>query len=94
MLTLRMKQALEYIQFYQNEWGITPSYDEMRNALGLHSKSGVHRLILALEERGFIRRLKHRARAIEVIPDTTHRWVRCEHCGKLTVAKILDKPVL
>src|SRR5690606_15140962 len=47
--------------------GVPPSFDEMKDALGLRSKSGIHRLILALEERGFIRRLAHRARAIEIL---------------------------
>src|SRR5215468_1964302 len=67
MLTTKQKELLVFINARLQETGVPPSFDEMKEALALQSKSGVHRLIIALEERGFIRRLPHRARAIEVI---------------------------
>src|ERR1700741_4130700 len=66
MLTRKQRELLKFIQERLGETGISPSFDEMKDALGLKSKSGVHRLITGLEERGFIRRLPHRARALEV----------------------------
>ena len=72
MLTAKQRELLIFIHQRLDESGISPSFDEMREALDLKSKSGVHRLISALEERGFIRRLPNRARALEVVklPDT------------------------
>src|SRR5439155_24890914 len=67
MLTAKQRELLLFIDNRLKESGISPSFDEMREALELKSKSGVHRLITALDERGFIRRLPNRARAIEVI---------------------------
>ena len=67
MLTSKQKELLTFINERLQETGVPPSFDEMKAALSLQSKSGVHRLIIALEERGFIRRLPHRARAIEII---------------------------
>ncbi len=67
MLTAKQHDLLLFINKRLGETGISPSFDEMKDALGLASKSGIHRLITALEERGFIRRLAHRARALEVI---------------------------
>jgi repressor LexA len=67
MLTTKQKELLVFINARLQETGVPPSFDEMKEALELQSKSGVHRLIIALEERGFIRRLPHRARAIEII---------------------------
>ena len=67
MLTAKQRELLLFIDNRLNESGISPSFDEMREALDLKSKSGVHRLISALEERGFIRRLPNRARALEVV---------------------------
>lgn len=71
MLTKRQYELLMFINQRLKETGIAPSFDEMKEALNLKSKSGIHRLISALEERGFIRRLAHRARALEVtrLPD-------------------------
>ena len=69
MLTKKQKELLNYIQKFQNKNGVTPSYEEMKSALNLKSKSGIHRLILALEERGFVKRLAHKARALEIIKD-------------------------
>jgi repressor LexA len=67
MLTQKQKELLVFIHARLQETGVPPSFDEMKDALDLKSKSGIHRLITALEERGFIRRLPHRARALEVI---------------------------
>lgn len=67
MLTQRQLQLLKYIQEYVREHNVSPSFEEMRAALRLKSKSGIHRLIQGLEERGYIRRLAYRARALEVV---------------------------
>lgn len=67
MLTRKQHELLMFIHERLKEQGVPPSFDEMKEALDLRSKSGIHRLITALEERGFIRRLPHRARALEVI---------------------------
>jgi repressor LexA len=67
MLTAKQKELLIFISQRVRATGVPPSYDEMKEALDLRSKSGIHRLITALEERGFIRRLPHRARALEVV---------------------------
>ncbi|MHB1204205.1 MAG: transcriptional repressor LexA [Rhodospirillaceae bacterium] len=67
MLTKKQHQLLLFIRDRMNRDGVAPSFDEMKDALDLQSKSGIHRLIMALEERGFLRRLPHRARALEVI---------------------------
>jgi repressor LexA len=67
MLTRKQSELLTYIQARLSESGVSPSFEEMKDALALKSKSGVHRLISALEERGFIRRLPNRARALEVL---------------------------
>ena len=72
MLTKKQKNLLIFINKKIRSTGVSPSYEEMKNSLNLKSKSGIHRLISALEERGFIRRLAHKARALEVLklPET------------------------
>ena len=72
MLTKKQKNLLVFINKKIRSSGVSPSYEEMKNSLNLKSKSGIHRLISALEERGFIRRLPHKARALEVLklPET------------------------
>jgi repressor LexA len=67
MLTRKQQELLQFIQERLAEGNVCPSFDEMREAMSLKSKSGIHRLISALEERGFVRRLPHRARALEVL---------------------------
>ncbi|WP_375618136.1 MULTISPECIES: transcriptional repressor LexA [unclassified Bartonella] len=67
MLTCKQYELLLFIHNHIKETGIPPSFEEMKNALELSSKSGIHKLIIALEQRGFIRRLPNRARAVEVI---------------------------
>jgi repressor LexA len=73
MLTKKQHELLIFIQQRLSEGGVSPSFEEMKDALNLRSKSGIHRLIGGLEERGFIRRLAHRARALELLrlPDGT-----------------------
>ena len=75
MLTRKQIELLDFIQKRMARDGVPPSFDEMKDALDLRSKSGIHRLITALEERGFIRRLPHRARALEIVrlPDSIAR---------------------
>ena len=67
MLTKKQKELLEYVNSFINTNKMSPSYDEIREAMNLKSKSGIHRIVSALEERGFIRKLANRARAIEVL---------------------------
>jgi repressor LexA len=79
MLTSKQQQLLMYIKQHLDKGGVSPSFEEMKEALDLKSKSGIHRLISALEERGFIRRLPNRARALEIL--------------KLPDGSAADKPV-
>ena len=67
MLTRKQKELLDFLTAHARENEVPPSFDEMRDALGLASKSGIHRLVSGLEERGYIRRLANRARAIEIL---------------------------
>jgi repressor LexA len=78
MLTAKQQELLLFIHHRLEEGGVSPSFEEMKEALDLRSKSGIHRLINALEERGFIRRLANRARALEVLklPDAMNRATR------------------
>src|SRR3546814_19626034 len=75
MLTPKQQELLSFIQTRLEEGGVSPSFEEMKEALDLRSKSGIHRLINALEERGYIRRLPNRARALAVpkLPDAMPR---------------------
>jgi len=83
MLTKKQHELLRFIQARLEESGISPSFEEMKDALDLKSKSGVHRLISALEERGFIRRLPNRARALEVLrlPDEMSAGSRAQQAA-------------
>ena len=67
MLTHQQEKLLQFISDFQNKSNVTPSFDEMKDGLGLKSKSGIHRILSALEERGYIIKLNNRARAIEII---------------------------
>ena len=71
MLTRKQSELLTYLSNHMQQHDVPPSFDEMRDALGLASKSGVHRLVSGLEERGYIRRLANRARAIEILKPVT-----------------------
>src|SRR6516162_3577387 len=83
MLTRKQLELLRFIHERLKEAGVPPSFDEMKDALDLRSKSGIHRLITALEERGFIRRMPNRARAIEVIklPESVSQGIGARSCG-------------
>ena len=67
MLTFQQEKLLKFIIDYQKQNNVTPSFDEMKDGLDLKSKSGIHRILSALEERGYIKKLNNRARAIEII---------------------------
>ena len=67
MLTRKQKELFDYLKEYMSSNQISPSFEEMKEAVNLKSKSGIHRLITSLEQRGFIKRLKHRARAMEIV---------------------------
>lgn len=100
MLTRKQHELLRFIHERMRESGVPPSFDEMKDALDLKSKSGIHRLITALEERGFIRRLPNRARALEVIrmPETVgagqRRFTPSVVEGGLARAKASPPPVV
>ncbi|MFM8860575.1 MAG: transcriptional repressor LexA [Methylocystis sp.] len=90
MLTKKQSDLLRFIHERLKESGVPPSFDEMKEALDLRSKSGIHRLILALEERGFIRRLPNRARALEVLrlPESSTRQNASITSGKFAPSVI------
>jgi len=98
MLTVKQNQLLLYIHKKVSESGVSPSFDEMKDALGLKSKSGVHRLIKALEERGFLKRMPNRARALEVvrlpeiIPSNTSNVVKGAFGAEPRVAAVNQTP--
>ncbi|AKK19922.1 transcriptional repressor LexA [Candidatus Liberibacter africanus] len=81
MLTLKQRELLYFIQEYFESTGISPSFDEMKKALSIASKSGIYRLIISLEERGFIRRIPKRARALQIIkvPENMRLFTRLAH---------------
>jgi len=93
MLKRKEMELLEFIRMRIEREGVSPSFEEMKEALSLRSKSGIHRLVSALEERGFLRRLAHRARALEIVrlPDALsgiepdHRTTGTDNAVELTV---------
>lgn len=87
MLTRKQHELLTYINGHLGETGVSPSFEEMKEALELKSKSGVHRLISALEERGFIRRLPNRARALEVLKMPDGGGAKADNVAALPPAK-------
>jgi repressor LexA len=94
MLTAKQHELLLFIQRKLEETGISPSFEEMKEALDLKSKSGVHRLISALEERGFIRRLPNRARALEVLrqPEDATAGKRAAANANDTISRVTTPP--
>ena len=108
MLTRKQLELLDFIQKRVARDGVPPSFDEMKDALDLRSKSGIHRLITALEERGFIRRLAHRARAIDIVklpdamekPGFSPRVIKGDRADAprealpIAVAGVMDLPVM
>lgn len=89
MLTKKQQQLLSFIDERVSKTGVSPSFEEMKEALGLKSKSGIHRLITALEERGFIRRLPHRARALEVLRSPSAEGSQNANNGSANTASIV-----
>ena len=94
MLTRKQHELIRFIQVRLEETGVSPSFEEMKEALDLKSKSGVHRLISALEERGFIRRLPNRARALEVIrqPEDVTTQVTARAANLNSAAAVIRPP--
>ncbi len=94
MLTRKQHELIRFIQTRLEESGVSPSFEEMKEALDLKSKSGVHRLISALEERGFIRRLPNRARALEVLrqPDDVGGKAPVRAANSNTAAAVVIRP--
>ena len=95
MLTRKQHELIRFIQLRLEETGVSPSFEEMKEALDLKSKSGVHRLISALEERGFIRRLPNRARALEVLrqpDDVTNRAISAPAVANAAVVGKTQRP--
>jgi repressor LexA len=90
MLTRKQSELLRFIHERLKETGVPPSFDEMKDALDLRSKSGIHRLILALEERGFIRRLPNRARALEVLRLPESSTVQTASRGKKFSPSVIE----
>ena len=88
MLTKKQKELLDYIKIVDKEHGISPSYEEMKNKLSLKSKSGIHRIISALEERGFIKKLANKARAIEIVTSEKNYTSKKEN-----IAKVVEIPL-
>ena len=75
MLTKKQKELFVYLNNYISSNDISPSFEEMKNAVNLKSKSGIHRLITSLEQRGYIKRLKHKARAMEITKNLPNKNV-------------------
>ncbi|MBS0473579.1 MAG: transcriptional repressor LexA [Proteobacteria bacterium] len=94
MLTRKQHELIRFIQVRLEETGVSPSFEEMKEALDLKSKSGVHRLISALEERGFIRRLPNRARALEVLrqPDDVGAKAPARAANSNAAAAVIRPP--
>ena len=88
MLTKKQKELFDYLSNYIAKNSISPSFEEMKNAVNLKSKSGIHRLITSLEQRGFINRLKHKARAMEITKTLTNNFNNINHDKKLNSIEI------
>ena len=88
MLTKKQKELFDYLSNYIAKNSISPSFEEMKNAVNLKSKSGIHRLITSLEQRGFIKRLKHKARAMEITKTLTNNFNTMNHDKKLNSIEI------
>ena len=88
MLTKKQKELFDYLNNYIAKNSISPSFEEMKNAVNLKSKSGIHRLITSLEQRGFIKRLKHKARAMEITKTLTNNFNNINQDKKLNSFEI------
>ncbi|MDG2000334.1 MAG: transcriptional repressor LexA [Alphaproteobacteria bacterium] len=91
MLTKKQKELLDYIKIVNKEHGISPSYEEMKNKLSLKSKSGIHRIISALEERGFIKKLANKARAIKIVTSEKNYTSKNENITKVVEIPLYGK---
>ena len=94
MLTRKQSELLSYLSDHMQQHDVPPSFDEMRDALGLASKSGVHRLVSGLEERGYIRRLANRARAIEILKPVTAAAAGVVTRAVETASNLVSLPLL
>jgi len=94
MLTKKQKELFEYLNGYIAKNGISPSFEEMKNALNLKSKSGIHRLVVSLEQRGFIRRLKHKARAMEVTKSLNDTFIKNDQITRQSINHLISIPLL
>jgi repressor LexA len=94
VLTKKQKELFEFLNRYIDLNGIAPSFEEMKKALNLKSKSGIHRLILSLEQRGFIKRLKHKARAMEITKSLNNFSERSSNESKLSNIYLTSIPLL
>ena len=95
MLTKKQKELYDYLKDYISNNEISPSFEEMKSAVNLKSKSGIHRLITSLEERGFIKRLKHKARAMEIISkensdNTTTNSINIPLIGSIAAGEAIE----
>ena len=88
MLTKKQKELFDYLSNYIAKNSISPSFEEMKNAVNLKSKSGIHRLITSLEQRGFIKRLEHKARAMEITKTLTNNFNNINQDKKLNSIEI------
>ena len=94
MLTKKQKALFEYLNGYIAKNGISPSFEEMKNALNLKSKSGIHRLVVSLEQRGFIRRLKHKARAMEITKSLNDTFIKNDQITRQSINHLISIPLL
>ena len=94
MLTKKQKELFEYLKEYMENNGIAPSYEEMKNGVNLKSKSGIHRLIISLEQRGFIKRLKHKARAMEIIKSVKNTFIQSDNIERQSRNYSISIPLL
>ena len=94
MLTKKQKELFEFLNKYISKNEIAPSFEEMKNALNLKSKSGIHRLIVSLEQRGFIKRLKHKARAMEITKSLKNNFINNDGIRRQSNKNPISIPLL
>ena len=94
MLTKKQKELFEFLIKYISKNEIAPSFEEMKNAVNLKSKSGIHRLIISLEQRGFIKRLKHKARAMEITKSLNNNFMNIDRITRQSNKNPISIPLL
>ena len=94
MLTRKQKELFEFLIKYISKNEIAPSFEEMKNAVNLKSKSGIHRLIISLEQRGFIKRLKHKARAMEITKSLNNNFINNDRITRQSNKNPISIPLL